>query len=955
MTVASAERRPEPDEAIDLEFRVLGPVAVVRDGEPIRLGGPRQQALLALLLIERGRAVSSDLLVHELWRGEPPEGAAITLRSYVSRLRAALGSDALVTATVGGYSLNVSPESIDAVRFERLVRDGDDALRRGSARRAADRLREALGMWGGEPFAGLAAEGVLRVEAERLQELRLHALQARVEADLALGRASELIDELEALVRTHPFHERLWRHLMLALYRAGRQADALDAYHRARAALEEQLGIEPGEELESLQLAILRHEVPALPAPQAEHNLPAPLTSFIGRSGELAELSRILGGARLVTLTGVGGVGKTRLAIEAAWRALSDSADSAFFVDLAAITDPSLVVHHLAQALGVREAGEGELIEQIAKRLGASPVLLVLDNCEHVRDACALIARALLPRCPGVVILATSRVALGAEGEVDYAVPPLPVPPLTTGADDLRTNESVALFLGRARDARPALRDDAAALASAARICRDLDGLPLAIELAAARAKAFSLDEIADRIADRFQFLVSWRRLTPGRHQTLRQAIDWSYQLLADEERELLARLSVFAGSFTLDAVADVHLAAEMSRAVDLFTRLVDASLVLVADGGPTTRYRLLETVRQYVAEKLDERATAEARASHAHYFLALAERAAAELGGERQAEWFATLEVEHENLRTALDYFAHAGEGDELPRLAVALTRFWYVRGHLSEARVWLERAIASGTAPATLRRRALTAAASIALLEGDYHRSIELANASLDVARETGDAMLVANGLSNLGAIVLASGDNARAGDLLREALELARAAGDERVLALALNNLADHSLTVGEYERAEPLFQESLALLRKRGDTANIARSLFNLGAVALKRGRHVEAEALFGDSLSMSRAAGDKEDVAWCFVGLAALAADRNEAARAAVLLGAAVALLGQMGAAFKPFERQLHAETEARVRALIGRDAFDETLAGVAALPEPALLALEVDAGRGPSV
>jgi predicted ATPase/DNA-binding SARP family transcriptional activator len=912
-----------------IEFGVLGPVEVVRGGETIGLGGPRQRALLALLLLDAGKPVPAHTIAEELWHGEPPAGSSTTVRSYVSRLRSALGADAPIDGGPDGYRVQAPTDLIDSFRFEALVRGAEVALGRGAAARAAGMLREALDLWRGRPFGELADEGALRLEAERLQELRLHAVELRVEADLALGRDAGLVDELERLVEDHPYRETLWRQLMLALYRADRQADALAAYARARTILDEELGLEPGEELKRLEQAILRHEVPLAEAPVERHNLPTPVTSFVGREAELAELGALLRASRLVTLTGVGGAGKTRLALELAGRTLESFPDGAFFCDLSTLAEPRLLARHLARALDIPEEGELSMEDVLARELRTSELLLVLDNCEHLLEACTALVERLLTSCPQVRVLATSREPFGLGGEADYPVPPLSLPPEEAGAEELLRSEAVTLFLARARDARPRLGEDEETVLNAARIARDLDGLPLALELAAARAKALSLDEIASRLGDRFRFLVSWRRLTAARHRTLREAMDWSYELLSPDEQRLLGGLSVFAAGFTLASAGRVCLDGDDELALQLLQRLVDASLVIAEERDGEMRYRLLETVREYGAERLSESGSGDLlRRAHAEWCLQLAEEAEPQLTGERQTTWFAVLERERDNVRGALSYLADASEPELRLRLTVALTRFWYVRGYLSEGRRWLELAHAdTGEADPGLRRRALTAGASFALLQGDYEVATALAEESLEAAQAAGEPRLVANALSNLGAIVLAAGDAERAESLLEEAVRLARDVGDERIAALAINNLGDLALTVGDLDRAEPLFQESLGLLRARGDTANVARALFNLGAVALGLGRLDVARVRLSESVLHGREAGDKEDLAWCLEGFAALEAAEDRGEHAAELLGAADTLLTEMGADFKPFERRLHEETVARALELCGPDLF----------------------------
>lgn len=924
--------------APSLEVRLLGPIELDLDGREVVVGGPRQRALLALLALRGGQGMPVDELVEELWAGEPPDGAETTLRSYVSRLRRSLDGTASIERTDGGYVLAMRDGVVDALRFEALVRDATSTMERGAARRARDLFGEALDLWRGRPFGDVGGDGALALAAGRLEELRLLALERRLETDLALGRGAELVDELEGLVRAHPYREHLWQLLMLALYRAGRQADALAAYHRAREQLDEHLGIEPGEELRALEAAILNHAVPPPAAVDERPPLPIPVSSFVGRAAELDELQARLERERLVTLTGIGGVGKTRLALELGRRLGGEVRDGVIFVDLSPLADAGLVAGQVADALGVREQADVDLVDRIGTHLRQAELLLVLDNCEHVREVAADLVHRVLLAAPAVRILATSRAPLGVPGEAEAPIAPLRLGTAPDEADPAPA-DAVDLFLARAREARPNVGDDDAARATAARICADLEGLPLAIELAAARARSLSLEEIAARLDDRFRFLVSWRRLTTARHRTLRETMDWSHELLSPDEQALLARLSVFAGGFVLDAVASVGTGGDDDAALGLIEGLVAASLVIAEDGLGGTRYRLLETVREYAAQRLAEGGgDAELRAAHAAWALALAEAAAPELGGERQGWWFARLEAEHNNLRAALAFLAEAGRHAEHLRLAIALTRFWYVRGHLAEGRGHLDQSLAQDAADdPNLRRRALIAAASLALLQGDYARAIELAEAGLEVARATGEARLEANALSNLGAITLAGGQDERAGPLLDEAVRVARAAGDERILALAVNNLGDYALTRGDYERARPLFEESLGLLRARGDTANVARALFNLGAAELELGRLDVAGPCFREGLALARDAGDREDQAWLLEGLAALVV-AADAGRAALLLGAAGALLASMGADHKPFERALRDRTEASIRAALGEPNATERLAQGATLP-----------------
>src|SRR5690349_17066626 len=718
---------------------------------------------------------------------------------------------------------------------------------------------------------------------------------------------------------------------MLALYRADRQTDALAAYRRAHAVLAD-IGLEPSAELRQLEQAMLRQEVPTAATPARRHTLPAPVTSFVGRERELTEIDRILGEARLLTLTGVGGVGKTRLALEAGWREFSRHGREVQFVDLAPVTDPVEVVRAVTAVFELPEEHDRSPVGSLVDRLRAEELLLLLDNCEHVLESCARLVDELLRGCPLLQILATSREQLPVAGAAAFPVPPLRLPPAAADADVLHSSEAVQLLLARARDARPQLEPDVS-LASAVAICRELDGLPLAIELAAARVKALTLDEIAVRLADRFRFLVSWRRLTAARHRTLREAMDWSYELLAAPEQKLLADLSVFVDGFTLGAVAKVCCEGREDDALALVGRLVEASLVVAEERDGAMRYSLLETVRQYAKERLvDAGRVVDAQARHAAWCVELADEAQAGFAGSEQSAWFAVLDRERENMRAALAFGMTTSSGEQSLRLAVALSRYWYVRGQLAEGRGWLERSLAAaGPQRDELSRRASTAAASLALLQGDYTVATSFAEQALEAARAGDDPVRVANALSNLGAIVLAAGDSRRARALLDEAVKRARAAGDRRVAALAINNLGDLALTTGDYATAEPLFEESLALLRDLGDTANLARSLFNLGAVALSLGRPADAERRFLESIALAEDAGDKEDLAWCLEGFAGLAASAGDGERAARLLGAAGGLLAEIGADFKPFERQLDERTRSEAVALCGQLRFEAAL------------------------
>ena len=901
------------------EFRVLGPVEAVLAGQPLRLGGRRQRSLLALLLVEPGRAISSDRLIDELWQGGPPGGAEGTLRVYVSRLRSTLGESTLF-ARPPGYVLDIGAELVDAWRFERLYREGRDALARGAAGLAADRLGAALALWRGPAFADVRDGGVVADQARRLDELRLVALEERIDAELSLGRHASLVAELERLVAEEPLRERLWRQLVLALYHSQRQAEALAAYNRARTLLSESFGLDPGEELRALERAVLRQELAPASSAVERHNLPAPLTSFVGREHELDEIAGLLRAHRLIMLTGVGGAGKTRLALEAATRQIGAWAGGVWLVDLTAHADPRTTPSAVASVLGVRERPDVSALEGLVGRLRDEELLILLDNCEHLATACSELVHEVLLASPSVRVLATSRISLGAPGEVDYAVDPLPTPTDDLPGDEVARFASVRLFLDRGRALRRDLAATESEMATVARICRELDGLPLAIELAAARAKSLSVDDIAGRLDDRFRFLRSWRRLAEPRHQTLRATIDWSYELLEANERELLAALSVFAGGFALDSVAAICADVDLARADELVSRLVESSLVVAGTRNGATRYRLLETIREYAAELLTSTGRRdELHRSHAEHFLELAQHARTEDPvGKREA--LELLDRERDNMHAAMRW-ALAASSDLAVPLAAALWRYWLIRGHRRQGLDWLEQALAlpAGT-PSPLRAIALAGAALLARLLGDFTRAESLAHEGVALGREVGPPRALTVSLNVLTTLAAAAGDFDRARGHCDESAAVARAAGDVRLEALALFILAEGSLHGGRYADVRDIGGRALGLARTAGDTEVIAIVLARLGMAAAHERRLDEASEHLTEAVEHARALGFPETAAWCCEGLALVAADLGDVVRAARLLGAGESLRRAGGGVVQPAEA---AAREAALAAIHG--------------------------------
>ena len=888
------------------EFRVLGPVEAVRAGQPLPLGGPRQRWLLALLLVQPGRAISSDRLIDEVWQGKPPRGAEGTLRVYVSRLRSALGENTIF-ARPPGYVLDIDAELVDAWQFEQLYRQGRDALARGAAGLAADRLGAALALWHGPAFADVRDGGVVADEARRLDELRLVALEERVDAELQLGRHASLVAELERLVAEEPLRERRWRQLVLALYHSERQAEALAAYNRARTLLSERFGLDPSEELRALERAVLRQELAPASSAVERHNLPAPLTSFVGREHELDDIAELLRAHRLVTLTGVGGAGKTRLALETATRQLGAWTGGVWLVDLTAHTDPRTTPSAVAGALGVRERPDVSPLDGLVEHLRNEELLILLDNCEHLASACGELVHEVLRACPSVRVLATSRIPLGGPGEVDYAVEPLPTPTDDLPADELAQFASVRLFLERGRAQRRVLAATATDLTTVARICRELDGLPLAIELAAARTKALSVDEIAGRLDDRFRFLRSWRRLAAPRHQTLRATIDWSYELLEEDERELLAALSVFAGGFTLDAVAAICADGDLARAEELVSRLVESSLVVAGTRNGATRYRLLETIRAYAAERLDSPGRRdELQRSHAEHFLELAEHARTDDPvGKREA--LEILDRERDNLHAAMRWALAVGSDLAVP-LAAALRHYWLIRGYRRQGLDWLEQALTLPTsAPSPSRAIALCGAALLARLLGEFARAEQLADEGVALGRAVGPPSAVAVSLNVLTTLAARAGDFDLARSHCDESVAVARAAGDVRLEALALFILAEGSLHGRRYADVREIGGRALGLARTAEDKEVIAIVLARLGIAAAHDHRLDDAREQLTEAMELARALGFPETAAWCCEGLALVAAELGDVVRAARLLGAGESLRRAGGGVLQPAE------------------------------------------------
>lgn len=705
----------------EMTFAILGPLEIRRCGATVEIAGQRLRTLLGLLLLDAGRVVPVDRLIAGVWEDRPPNAAGNALQALISRLRAALADQrGLVEADAAGYRLAVDPGRVDAHRFTRLAAEGRAALAAGSPADAATALHAALALWRGPALADLAGNDTVAAAITRLDTLRLAALEDRVETDLLLGRQAEAAAELPGVIAAHPLRERLRGQLMRALYGSGRHVEALASYEDARAVFADRLGVDPSPELVGLHLSMLRREWAEnglrLPSPDRDGrglpvpaevprrgNLPARLTSFVGRERDVARTAELLAGHRLVTLLGPGGAGKTRLSIESAEAVAGRMPDGVWLVELAPVAEPSEVPQAVFSALELRDppppaslTTSGALplpaardpLARLVSGLAGKRLLIVLDNCEHVVEAAAALADRVLAGCPGVRILVTSREPLGITGETSRPVPPLGLPPGDGDPGDALGYPAVRLFAERAAAVRPGYRaeDEAAAVV---RICRELDGMPLAIELAAARLRSLSAEQIAHRLDDRFRLLTGGSRTALPRHQTLRAVVGWSWDLLDEQERVLARRLSVFAGGAALDCAEEICSGHGLDRAevLDVLARLVDKSLVVAQSHGAAVRYRMLETIRAYAAERLAESGEqGRVRLAHAMFFTELAERSDPGLRGRGQLAVVAEMAAEHDNLSAALRWTVEASRSDLALRLVGALGWYWWLRGYRAE-----------------------------------------------------------------------------------------------------------------------------------------------------------------------------------------------------------------------------------------------------------------------------
>jgi predicted ATPase/DNA-binding SARP family transcriptional activator len=898
-----------------MRFGVLGPLAVwTDDGAPVAVPGLKVRALLADLLLHEGRPVPADRLVDDLWGDDPPGNPPAALSAKVSQLRRILedaeaGARAMVATRPAGYVLDADPDLVDAHRFQAAAakaRATVDPVKRSAL------LGEALELWRGAALADFADEPFTRAAIARLEELRLAALEDHAEVRLELGEHGVLAAELGDLCAAHPLRERLRAAHMRALYRSGRQTEALESYEALRTMLADELGLDPSSELAALHQAILVQSPeldaprPAQPAPavaatavRPRTNLHAPPSRLIGRDDAVTEIRARLASDRLVTLTGPGGVGKTRLAIESAL-GTEDFPEGVWMVELAAFERTATaadLTDGILRVLGIRDPrAEGDPAERLAGALagGGQRLLLVLDNCEHVVDEVAGLVRRLLEDVPGLHVLATGREPLGLAGEVVWTVPPLDVPEGVPAGDEppdlagLEESSAVRLFVARASAAARDFRLDEESAAAVAVLCRRLDGIPLALELAATRVRSLGVHGLVARLDDRFRLLATGHRGAPHRQRTLTAMIEWSWDLLPDAERAVLRRLSVHAGGCGLEAAEAVCAGDDIPvfDVLDLLVRLVDRSLVVMTDQAEGPRYRLLESVAAYCADRLDEAGERqEVLGRHHHYYTELAERAERHLFGRDQDRWLRILDTEAANFRAALD-------GPDALRLANALTWYWFLRGRHSEALRSLDAALAAGGDPAG-RARARAWRIALAAVHGDvddwparraealtlldqtgpYHRARaqwflvyvgnqledlasgeKLLDVALESFRELGDRWGEAASLLLRAQYAHVRGEPVAVEREAERAARMFERIGDRWGQLEAASWRAAHAELTGDYERAEAVQLDGLRMAEELHLWPEVASSQSQLAWTALQRGRFAEARAYCEQALS-----------------------------------------------------------------------------------------------------
>jgi predicted ATPase/DNA-binding SARP family transcriptional activator/DNA-binding CsgD family transcriptional regulator len=874
-------------------------------------------ALVKLLALAPGHRIHREQAMDLLWSELGLRAASNNLHQALYVTRRTLHPDPAIASrylSLSGEQLALCPEErlwVDVEAFE-------EAAATAHRSREPAAYRAAIELYSGELLPEDRYEQWAELRREELSQLHLALLIELAGLYEERGEFKPAIEALRKTVVQEPTNEEAQAGLMRLYALCGQRQRSLEQYERLREVLQRELGAEPGASVRALKEEIAAGRVPP-PKKQpsdgppqegtsdaGKHNLPTPRTSFVGREKEVLEVKRALAMTRLLTLTGAGGSGKTRLAFEVARDLVGSYPDGVWLVELAGLSEGELVPQTVAGALGLKERPGEPLTNTLKDHLRDKQTLLVLDNCEHLVDAAARLIDELLESCPRLRVLATSREALDVAGEVRWLVPSLSVPdprrPPTV--DELEGYESARLFVERASNRRPGFALTPENVRAVAELCWRLEGIPLAIELAAARVGALSVEQIAERLGDSLNLLTGGGRTVTPRQQTLRGTMDWSYELLGELERTLFRRLSVFAGGWSLEAAEAVASGEgiEKGEVLDLLSELVEKSLV-VAEPTPKggVRYRMLEPVRQYAREKLEKGSEAEAvNRRHAEFFLALAEEAEPRWGGPEETAWLDLLEADHDNLRVTLAWTLEHGEAETPLQLAGALWWFWEARGHVSEATKWLEEALAMGGVATTTARARVLMGLGFILRRSNIERAQACLEVALSLYEELGERRRVAESLSYLAWVVGYRGDAARSTTLYEESLTAARESGHLRVIPWTLNGLAYSVFEGGDFERAQELWGEALALARKQGSVAGASGVLFNMGYTELVRGDHERAATLLEESLTLSQEVVDKSTVSGALLGLGIAATLRDEPEHGKVLLKESLAIDVELG-------------------------------------------------------
>ncbi|HEX9987493.1 MAG TPA: tetratricopeptide repeat protein [Chloroflexia bacterium] len=935
-----------------LSITTLGGLQVSQGGIPVADLALRKAEALFVYLACTHRPQPREVLADLFWDERSPTQSLGSLRMALSSLRAHLAPYLTITRATVAFNYD-SPYWLDVAELERHLEAARAHSSSGDAQspEAVQELEQAVALYRGPFLQGFylrdasGFEEWMVMEQERLQRIVTAALQDLVSTYLGRGEYSAGIPHASRLLQMDPLDEEMHRQLMRLLAHSGQRAAALEQYQTCQRILSTELGIAPDpattELYESIRLGKLE-SVTTAPgsassgAKDRAYGLPAQLTPFIGRETEKAAIIKCVSdpGCRLVTLIGPGGIGKSRLAMQVVPDVLHEFEDGVWFVELAPLTVPDLVGPTIAAALGVKEIAGRDLLDTLKDALRDKRLLLVLDNFEQVAGAASIVGE-LLNAAPRLKVLITSRAPLRLYGEREYIVPPLhlPDPEHLPSLERLSQYEAVRLFIDRARDVKGDFQVTNENAPSVAEICVRLDGLPLAIELAAARVRLFPPQALLSRLSNRMKVLTGGATNLPARQQTLRGAIEWSYDLLDEGEKQLFRRMSVFQGGRTLQALEAVC-NVEGDLRLDLLNgveSLVTKSMLQQREGHDgEPRFWMLETIHEYAREKLSESDEEHRfRACHLDYFLALAEETAPQLQGPQQAERMSLLDLEMGNLRVAIQWALERGEEEKVARIAGALWGFMWTRGYLSEGRQWLEAALQSQSLRAEVRATALRACGILAHDCGDYERARACFEEALHLRRQLGDKGGMAGALNALGVLFNHRGEYEQAHEYHKQALALFQELGDQARITVALNNLGVVAERQGDYEQAQHYYRQSLDMARNMGDTEGSAWALDNLGNLAYLQGDYIQALHLHKESLAMFRALGDKQGIAVCLEHLAGALGALAQADIAAWLYGAAETLREATGSVMHAAYRTGYERRVTTARAFSNDGAWEE--------------------------